>query len=51
MENLVLKVLEFDLCVPTVLSFVDRYEKAADVPQDMKRKFSFLTRVCTKLFL
>jgi hypothetical protein len=45
MEHLVLKVLEFDLNVPTILSFLNRYEKAADVPQDTKRTFSFLTRV------
>lgn len=45
MESLVLKVLEFDLCVPTILSFLDRYRKAADVPEDSKRKLSFLTKV------
>lgn len=46
MENLILKVLEFDLYVPTILSFLDRYEKAADVPEDSRRKFKFLTGVC-----
>lgn len=51
MENLVLKVLQFDMNVPTILSFLDRYEKAADFPQDMKRKFCFLTRVCIEYIL
>ena len=51
MEQLVLKVLEFDLNVPTILSFLDRYEKAADVPPDTKRKFCFLTRVSIEYIL
>ncbi|CAB3995919.1 cyclin A [Paramuricea clavata] len=51
MENLVLKVLQFDMNVPTILSFLDRYEKAADFPQDMKRKLCFLTRYICELTL
>ncbi|XP_028403157.1 G2/mitotic-specific cyclin-A-like [Dendronephthya gigantea] len=51
MENLVLKVLAFDLCVPTILSFLGRYERAADVPEGMKRKFCFLTRYICELTL
>ncbi|XP_046853531.1 G2/mitotic-specific cyclin-A-like [Xenia sp. Carnegie-2017] len=51
MENLILKVLEFDLYVPTILSFLDRYEKAADVPEDSRRKFKFLTGYICELTL
>lgn len=51
MENMVLKVLSFDLSVPTVLSFLDRYEKAADVPANLSKKFSFLTRYLCELTL
>lgn len=45
MENMVLKVLSFDLSVPTILSFLSRYEKAANVPDHLKQRFSHLTRV------
>ena len=45
MENLVLSVLSFDLSVPTILSFLNRYEKAANVPSHLSQKFSYLTKV------
>lgn len=45
MEKLVLKVLAFDLAVPTVLSFLDRYEKGIDLARPFSQKLSNLTRV------
>lgn len=45
MENVILKSLTFDLAVPTVLSFLDRYEKRINVQQRLTEKFSHLTKV------
>ena len=45
MENVILKSLAFDLAVPTALSFLERYEKTANLPPNLKEKFSHLTKV------
>ena len=45
METLVLKELSFDMAVPTALSFLDRYERAVDLPKEDAKQCSFLARV------
>lgn len=45
MEQLVLKALTFDLSVPTILNFLERYLKAAKAPQNMAPKVDALARV------
>lgn len=52
MENVILKSLAFDLAVPTVLSFLERYGKSVNLPHRLTEKFSHLTKVswCINLF-
>ena len=40
-----LKTLAFDLAAPTALSFLDKYEKDVDIPEELVEKFSYITRV------
>lgn len=42
MEQLILKVLKFDLCVPTTSIFLNAYPVTSDVPKEVK----YLAQVC-----
>lgn len=45
MEQLILKVLTFDLCVPTTTVFLNAYPLDDDIPKDVK----FMAQVCTTI--
>lgn len=45
MEQLILKVLKFDLCVPTTSIFLNAYPVTSDVPKEVK----YLSQVCTAI--
>lgn len=47
MEQLILKVLKFDLCVPTTSIFLNAYPMLEDLPKDVK----YLAQVCVADFL
>lgn len=49
MEHLVLKVLGFDLAVPTVLDFLERFLKAAHVADMQTPKVEALSKVTVTL--
>ncbi|CAB3984765.1 G2 mitotic-specific cyclin-A-like, partial [Paramuricea clavata] len=51
MENVILKSLAFDLAVPTVLSFLERYGKSVDLPHRLMEKFSHLTKYYCEVVL
>ncbi|KAK3752615.1 hypothetical protein QZH41_018802, partial [Actinostola sp. cb2023] len=51
MEQLVLKVLSFDLSVPTTLNFLERYLKATRVPESFAPKVESLARYLCEISL
>nr|UST29463.1 g2/mitotic-specific cyclin-A-like [Haliclona caerulea] len=51
MEQLVLKVLTFDLSVPTILNFLERFVKATQAPENMASKVESLARYLCELSL
>ncbi|EDO37884.1 predicted protein [Nematostella vectensis] len=51
MEQLVLKVLTFDLSVPTILNFLERFIKATNVPESMAPKVEALARYLCEISL
>lgn len=50
MEQLVLKALTFDLSVPTILNFLERYLKATKAPENLAPKVESLARVSIAMF-
>ena len=45
MESLVLKTINFDVSVPTIVNFLERFVKAADCPESDHPKFEALSKV------
>jgi len=45
MEQVILKILSFDLCTPTAYVFINTYAVLCDMPERLK----FLTLVCLSL--
>ena len=45
MESLILKTLGFDICVPTVINFLERYSKATECSESDSPKVNSLAKV------
>lgn len=44
MESLILKTLGFDICVPTILNFLERYLKATECSESESPKVEALAK-------
>lgn len=47
MESLILKTINFDVSVPTVVNFLERFLKAAECPDSDFPRFEALAKVST----
>ncbi|XP_068701086.1 G2/mitotic-specific cyclin-A-like isoform X1 [Montipora foliosa] len=51
MESLILKTINFDVSVPTIVNFLERFVKAADCPESDHPKFEALSKYLCELTL